>query len=151
MWVCIRKFVRRSSIRSSPRKAKQDSDSAWQSVSASSDDTAATSKSNRNMEKERSFGSPCRSQRSSRRASTGCTGRELSRRSDTRLRAQYTAKRSLTRLLVVDDEDFVRELLGEILEGEHCDVYLAESGSEALSMFREMSLMVCLLMSACRG
>jgi CheY-like chemotaxis protein len=41
-------------------------------------------------------------------------------------------------MLVVDDEDFVRELLGEILEGEHCDVYLAESGSEALSVFREM-------------
>jgi CheY-like chemotaxis protein len=41
-------------------------------------------------------------------------------------------------MLVVDDEDFVRELLGEILEGEHCDVYLAESGSKALSVFREM-------------
>ena len=26
--------------------------------------------------------------------------------------------------------------LGEILEGEHCDVYLAESGSEALSLFQ---------------
>jgi signal transduction histidine kinase/ActR/RegA family two-component response regulator len=46
-------------------------------------------------------------------------------------------KTSLTRLLVVDDEDFVRDLLGEILEGEHCEVYLAESGSEALSLFRE--------------
>src|SRR6185369_7978874 len=33
--------------------------------------------------------------------------------------------RPRTRMLVVDDEDFVRELLGEILEGEHCDVYLA--------------------------
>jgi signal transduction histidine kinase/ActR/RegA family two-component response regulator len=44
-------------------------------------------------------------------------------------------KNSLTKLLVVDDEDFVRELLGEILEGEHCEVYLAESGSEALSLF----------------
>jgi signal transduction histidine kinase/CheY-like chemotaxis protein len=43
-----------------------------------------------------------------------------------------------TRLLVVDDEDFVRDLLGEILEGEHCDVYLAESGSEALSAFERM-------------
>jgi CheY-like chemotaxis protein len=46
-------------------------------------------------------------------------------------------KTSLTRLLVVDDEDFVRDLLGEILEGEHCEVYLAASGSEALSLFRE--------------
>jgi signal transduction histidine kinase/CheY-like chemotaxis protein len=51
--------------------------------------------------------------------------------------AQST-ERPRTRLLVVDDEDFVRELLGEILEGEHCDVYLAESGGEALSMFRDM-------------
>jgi CheY-like chemotaxis protein len=41
-------------------------------------------------------------------------------------------------MLVVDDEDFVRELLGEILEGEHCDVYLAAGGSEALSAFGEM-------------
>lgn len=47
-------------------------------------------------------------------------------------------ERARTRLLVVDDEDFVRELLSEILEGEHCDVYVAESGSEALSMFRDM-------------
>jgi len=46
-------------------------------------------------------------------------------------------KRSLTRLLVVDDEDFVRDLLGDILEGEQCEVHLAESGSEALSLFRE--------------
>jgi CheY-like chemotaxis protein len=43
-----------------------------------------------------------------------------------------------TRMLVVDDEDFVRELIGEILEGEHCDVYLAESGSAALSAFSDM-------------
>ncbi len=46
-------------------------------------------------------------------------------------------KRSPTRLLVVDDEDFVRELLGEILEGEQCEVHLAESGSTALSLFQE--------------
>ena len=46
-------------------------------------------------------------------------------------------ERPRTRLLVVDDEDFVRELLSEILEGEHCDVYVAESGGEALSMFRD--------------
>ena len=47
-------------------------------------------------------------------------------------------ERARTRLLVVDDEDFVRDLLGEILEGEHCDVYLAESGSQALSVFSDM-------------
>jgi CheY-like chemotaxis protein len=41
-------------------------------------------------------------------------------------------------MLVVDDEDFVRELLSEILEGELCDVCVAQSGSEALSMFRDM-------------
>ncbi|HEY4424354.1 MAG TPA: ATP-binding protein [Pyrinomonadaceae bacterium] len=47
-------------------------------------------------------------------------------------------ERPRTRLLVVDDEDFVRDLLSEILQGEHCDVYVAESGSAALSMFRDM-------------
>ena len=49
-----------------------------------------------------------------------------------------TGETSRTRLLVVDDEDFVRELLADILEGERCDVYLAEGGNEALSAFREM-------------
>ena len=42
-----------------------------------------------------------------------------------------------TRMLVVDDEDFVRELLSEILEGEHCEVELAQDGTEALALFRE--------------
>ena len=41
------------------------------------------------------------------------------------------------RLLVVDDEDFVRDLLGEILEGEQCIVELAQDGTEALALFRE--------------
>ena len=49
-----------------------------------------------------------------------------------------STQRPRMRMLVVDDEDFVRELLGEILEGEHCDVYLADSGSEALSAFKDM-------------
>lgn len=49
-----------------------------------------------------------------------------------------TAEKPRTRMLVVDDEDFVRELIGEILEDEHCDVHLAESGSAALSVFSEM-------------
>jgi signal transduction histidine kinase/CheY-like chemotaxis protein len=44
---------------------------------------------------------------------------------------------SPTRLLVVDDEDFVRELLGDILEGENCEVKLAQDGTEALALFRE--------------
>ena len=47
-------------------------------------------------------------------------------------------EKSRTRLLVVDDENFVRDLLADILEGEQCDVCLAESGSEALSVFKEM-------------
>ena len=46
-------------------------------------------------------------------------------------------ERMPARLLVVDDEDFVRDLLREILEGENCEVCVAESGSEALSLFRE--------------
>jgi len=41
-------------------------------------------------------------------------------------------------LLVVDDEDFVRDLLRDILEGEQCNVYIAENGNEALSLFREI-------------
>jgi signal transduction histidine kinase/CheY-like chemotaxis protein len=47
-------------------------------------------------------------------------------------------EKSRTRLLVVDDEDFVRDLLADMLEGEHCEVYLAEGGNEALSAFKEM-------------
>ncbi|HEU5460568.1 MAG TPA: response regulator [Pyrinomonadaceae bacterium] len=43
-----------------------------------------------------------------------------------------------TRFLVVDDEDFVRELLREILEGENCEVQVAESGAAALSLFSEV-------------
>lgn len=40
-----------------------------------------------------------------------------------------------TRILVVDDEDFVRDLLREILEAEGCRVELAASGNEALQLF----------------
>jgi signal transduction histidine kinase/CheY-like chemotaxis protein len=47
-------------------------------------------------------------------------------------------ERPQTRLLIVDDEDFVRELLRDILEGEHCEVFLAESGAEALSLFSQI-------------
>jgi len=49
-----------------------------------------------------------------------------------------TGSRLRTKLLVVDDEDFVRDLLGEILEGEQCDVYLAADGTQALAAFKEM-------------
>src|ERR1051325_11215135 len=47
-------------------------------------------------------------------------------------------ERSHMRVLVVDDEDFVRDLLREIIEGENCDVCVAETGSEALSLFKEI-------------
>jgi CheY-like chemotaxis protein len=40
-----------------------------------------------------------------------------------------------TRILVVDDEPHVRDLLKDILEGEGCEVVLAESGREALVSF----------------
>jgi signal transduction histidine kinase/CheY-like chemotaxis protein len=44
-------------------------------------------------------------------------------------------ERPQTRALVVDDEDFVRELLSEILEIEGCEVHCASSGAQALEMF----------------
>ncbi len=47
-------------------------------------------------------------------------------------------EQSQIRLLVVDDEVFVRDLLREILEGEQCEVFVAENGNEALSLFREI-------------
>ena len=40
-----------------------------------------------------------------------------------------------TTVLVVDDEDFVRDLLKDILECEGCEVYVATDGTEALDMF----------------
>ena len=39
------------------------------------------------------------------------------------------------KILVVDDEEFVRDLLRELLEAEGCRVYLAGSGQEGLSLF----------------
>jgi signal transduction histidine kinase/CheY-like chemotaxis protein len=41
------------------------------------------------------------------------------------------------KVLVVDDEDFVRDLLREILENDGCEVHSASSGSEALRIFEE--------------
>ena len=51
--------------------------------------------------------------------------------------SQTTERHSPTRLLVVDDEDFVRELLRDILDGENCEVEVAQDGTEALALFRE--------------
>jgi CheY-like chemotaxis protein len=42
-------------------------------------------------------------------------------------------------ILVVDDEEPVRELLRDILEGEGCRVYLAPGGREALALFDSRS------------
>ena len=39
------------------------------------------------------------------------------------------------RILVVDDEDYVRDLLKDILEREGCEVWLAPDGREALRLF----------------
>ena len=39
------------------------------------------------------------------------------------------------RILVVDDEDYVRELLADILEREGCEVALAAEGHEALRLY----------------
>jgi len=43
------------------------------------------------------------------------------------------------RILVADDEQAVRDLLGEILESEGFEVTLAETGREALKLFNEGS------------
>ncbi|HZE70817.1 MAG TPA: response regulator [Pyrinomonadaceae bacterium] len=43
-------------------------------------------------------------------------------------------KEDKPRILVVDDEDYVRDLLREILESEGCSVHLAEDGPRALAL-----------------
>src|SRR5438094_3889143 len=42
---------------------------------------------------------------------------------------------SQTRILVVDDEEYVRDLLRDILEKEGCEAVVAEGGHQALSLF----------------
>jgi signal transduction histidine kinase/ActR/RegA family two-component response regulator len=42
-----------------------------------------------------------------------------------------------TRILVVDDEEHVRDLIRDVLEAEGCTVYLAGGGREALALFDE--------------
>jgi signal transduction histidine kinase/ActR/RegA family two-component response regulator len=49
--------------------------------------------------------------------------------------AARTARK--TKILVVDDEDHVRELLGDILKAEGCDVVLAERGTDALTILEK--------------
>jgi signal transduction histidine kinase/ActR/RegA family two-component response regulator len=49
-----------------------------------------------------------------------------------------TAHSNLTKILVVDDEEYVRELLRDILENEGCQVAVASGGHEALALFDVM-------------
>jgi len=44
-----------------------------------------------------------------------------------------------TRVLVVDDEEYVRDLLRDILENEGCEAVVAEGGRQALSLFENES------------
>jgi signal transduction histidine kinase/CheY-like chemotaxis protein len=50
--------------------------------------------------------------------------------------ATFAQKSQRTKILVVDDEDYVRELLRDILEREGCQVCLAGGGHEALAIFQ---------------
>jgi CheY-like chemotaxis protein len=43
-----------------------------------------------------------------------------------------------TKILVVDDEEYVRELLRDVLENEGCQVVVADGGREALALFDVM-------------
>ena len=45
------------------------------------------------------------------------------------------SKSSQTRILVVDDEEYVRDLLRDILEKEGCEAVVAEGGHQALALF----------------
>jgi CheY-like chemotaxis protein len=53
--------------------------------------------------------------------------------------AQVAAQTHGTKILVVDDEEYVRELLRDILEHEGCEVVLADGGHEALALFEMAS------------
>ena len=43
-----------------------------------------------------------------------------------------------TRILIVDDEQYVRALLRDMLEGEGCEIHLAAGGREALALIEEL-------------
>ena len=49
------------------------------------------------------------------------------------------SKSSQTRILVVDDEEYVRDLLRDILEKEGCEAVVAEGGHQALSLIENGS------------
>src|SRR5262249_55718159 len=44
-----------------------------------------------------------------------------------------------TRILIVDDEEYVRDLLRDILEQEGCEAVVAKGGYQALSLFEKGS------------
>ena len=46
---------------------------------------------------------------------------------------------SAPKILVVDDEQHVRELLADVLESEGYEVTLAENGNEALRLFEQQN------------
>jgi CheY-like chemotaxis protein len=52
--------------------------------------------------------------------------------------AQLPSQTNRTKVLVVDDEEYVRELLRDILESEGCQVVMADGGHEALALFDVM-------------
>jgi signal transduction histidine kinase/ActR/RegA family two-component response regulator len=51
------------------------------------------------------------------------------------LNGPRSAHKNQPKILVVDDEDSVRELLRDLLENDGCRVYLAQGGREALGLF----------------
>lgn len=51
------------------------------------------------------------------------------------LNVPRSAHKNQLKILVVDDEDSVRELLRDLLENDGCRVYLAQDGREALGLF----------------
>jgi len=48
---------------------------------------------------------------------------------------RFSSQSAQTRILVVDDEEYVRDLLRDILEKEGCEAVVAEGGQQALSLF----------------
>jgi signal transduction histidine kinase/ActR/RegA family two-component response regulator len=65
----------------------------------------------------------------------GCAALSAEEESEERAPGTTSHGRGTTRILVVDDEEPVRELLREILEGEGVNVTTAANGAEALARF----------------
>jgi signal transduction histidine kinase/CheY-like chemotaxis protein len=58
---------------------------------------------------------------------------------ETHPRLMLVQRSNSPRILVVDDEQYVRELLADFLESEGYDVTLAENGTEALRLFEQQT------------